>query len=488
MVFSSLLFLYAFLPVSMIVYKLCRGSKSKNCSLLVFSLIFYAWAGPKYLILLIFMSFSSWICALKVEEWRAKGKNTKFWVILSCIIDIALLAYFKYASFIVSIFGAVPAFIKNIALPLGISFYTFQLMTYVIDVYREDAKVQNSFLNVLLYAALFHQCVAGPIVRYGSIADELYAPSREEEMLPGIRRFTLGLAKKALLANACGILADAILLPVSVSENPSEFLNNFQILSGLTCLEAWIGIISYTLQIYLDFSAYSDMAIGMGKMIGLHYPENFDYPYISGSVREFWQRWHMTLGGFFRDYVYIPLGGSRCSKLKIYRNLFVVWALTGLWHGAHWNFLLWGIYYFVLLVLERGSFGKLLKKIGWFSTIYVLLAVTFGFALFRYSDLRLAGTFFKSLFRLNSNFGSDFISETVLLNNLFLLVFSCISCTPLIRNSFSYLYDIMQNSGVRALVGISNALRDFGLPVVLLLLSTAALVGDSYNPFLYFRF
>ena len=313
MVFSSLIFLYAFLPLSLLVYVLCRGREAKNMSLLVFSLIFYAWGEPKYVLLLMFMSLCSWFCALRVEKADSQGRR-KFWVAVSCAIDIALIGFFKYAGLVCSVFGQVPEFVANIALPIGISFYTFQLLTYVVDVYRGDAEAQPSYLNVLLYASLFHQCVAGPIVRYKTIAHELFVERDSQDILPGISRFTVGLAKKTLLANPCGALADQLLLTTDAASNASLFSENLASLSGLSALGAWVGVAAFMMQIYLDFSAYSDMAIGMGRMLGLHYLENFDYPYLSKTVTEFWRRWHISLGTFFRDYVYIPLGGRQCSK------------------------------------------------------------------------------------------------------------------------------------------------------------------------------
>ena len=305
MVFSSLIFLYAFLPLSLLVYVLCRSREAKNISLLIFSLIFYAWGEPKYVLLLMFMALSSWFCALRVED--GAGKRKRLWLALSCVIDIALIGFFKYSGLICSVFGAVPDFIEHIGLPIGISFYTFQLLTYVVDVYRGEAEAQRSYWNVLLYAALFHQCVAGPIVRYKSIEQELFVRrDGRVDLLPGISRFCAGLAKKCLLANPCGALADALLLSDKTAGDASLFAANLQTLRALPALGAWVGVLAFTLQIYLDFSAYSDMAIGMGKMLGFHYPENFDYPYISRTVTEFWRRWHMSLGTFFRDYVYIP--------------------------------------------------------------------------------------------------------------------------------------------------------------------------------------
>ena len=343
MVFSSLIFIYAFLPLSLLAYVLCRSREAKNMSLLLFSLVFYAWGEPKYVLLLMFMALTSWFCALRVAGAGTRGRK-KLWVAVSCTVDILLIGFFKYSGLVCSVFGQVPEFIENIALPIGISFYTFQLLTYVVDVYRGDAEAQPNYLNVLLYAALFHQCVAGPIVRYKTVAHELFVERDSRDLLPGILRFTVGLAKKTLLADPCGALADQLLLATDTASNASLFAENIHTLSNLSALGAWVGVAAFMLQIYLDFSAYSDMAIGMGRMLGLHYLENFDYPYMSKTVTEFWRRWHISLGTFFRDYVYIPLGGRQCSKARSVLNLFIVWALTGLWHGANWNFVLWAIF------------------------------------------------------------------------------------------------------------------------------------------------
>ncbi len=485
MVFSSLIFLYAFLPLSLLVYVLCKGREAKNMSLLVFSLIFYAWGEPKYVLLLMFMSLCSWFCALRVER-AASRKGKRAWVAVSCAIDIALIGFFKYAGLICSVFGEVPEFIANIALPIGISFYTFQLLTYVVDVYRGDAEAQPSYLNVLLYASLFHQCVAGPIVRYKTIAHELFVQRDSRDLLSGISRFTVGLAKKTLLANPCGALADQLLLSTDAASNASLFAENLSTLSGLSALGAWVGVAAFMMQIYLDFSAYSDMAIGMGRMLGLHYLENFDYPYLSKTVTEFWRRWHISLGTFFRDYVYIPLGGRQCSKARSVFNLFVVWALTGLWHGAHWNFVLWGLYFFVFILIERLFLKRLFAKLHILPHIYLLFVVFVGWILFHFTDVRLGWTVFLGLFGANGNAASDFVSITLLKNNVFLLAVSAIACTPLVKTMANGAGTRLRRS--RSGERLFNLMAYIVFPIILLLLSTASLVGDSYNPFIYFQF
>ena len=373
---------------------------------------------------------------------------------------------------------------QNILLPIGISFYTFQLLTYVVDVYRGDAEVQNSYWNVLLYASLFHQCVAGPIVRYKTIDEELFSGQpRQPEWAEGISRFSFGLAKKVLLANPCGALAESFIL----SESYAADVASAAITIGeLPVLGAWAGLIAYGMQIYLDFSAYSDMAIGMGRMLGLHYNENFDYPYISRTVTEFWRRWHISLGTFFRDYVYIPLGGNRKGFVRGLFNAFVVWSLTGIWHGASWNFLLWGLWFFVFLMVERFFLKDILEQLPVVSNVYLLAVAMLGWVIFCYSDLSLVKTLFGSLFGLYGNGFTDWMLNLELQNSMFLYAAAIIGCTPAVKLLCEALEKKAYGSGKWAEVW--NVLYYSVLPVILLLLSTAALVGDSYNPFIYFQF
>ena len=478
MVFSSLIFLYAFFPLSLLGCVLCRTKAQRNTVLLISSLIFYAWGEPVYVLLLMFMALSSWPCALRVVQGGPPAAR-RGWLAVSCAVDIALIGFFKYAGLVCSIFGPVPPFVSRIALPIGISFYTFQLLTYVVDVYRGDAPAQRRYRDVLLYAALFHQCIAGPIVRYKSIGAELFGEAPvKNEWAPGVSRFCIGLAKKALLANPCGALADALILP-NPAADAAAVSAAAETLSKQSVLGLWLGVAAYALQIYLDFSAYSDMAIGMGKMLGLHYPENFNYPYIARSVKDFWRRWHMTLSSFFRDYVYIPLGGSRCGTARWIFNMLAVWALPGLWHGASWNFLLWGLWYFVLLMLERAFLGRALEKLPGLRNVYLLFVVLLGWVLFRYSDLRIVWTIVRGLFGANGNALGSFTAVTLAKNKLFLLLAGAVACTPLARR----LGEKLSGRG-----RIWDVLRYAVVPVLLLLLSTAALVGDSYNPFIYFQF
>ena len=373
------------------------------------------------------------------------------------------------------------------ALPIGISFYTFQLLTYVIDVYRGDAPAQKSYWNVLLYAALFHQCIAGPIVRYKTVDRELFSGEpRKPELAEGVTRFCTGLAKKALLGNPCGELAETLILVESVASDPGQLAVNLEAMGELPVLGAWLGLIAYALHIYLDFSAYSDMAIGMGRMIGLHYLENFNYPYISRTVTEFWRRWHMSLGTFFRDYVYIPLGGSRCSKRRMVFNTFAVWALTGLWHGASWNFLLWGLWFFAFLMLERFLIKDWLERTPVLSNLYLLIVVLIGWVIFRYTNTQVGFALFKSLFGLNGNGFSSFTMEIQLKSNMFLLAAAAFVSTPAMKWLCSRLEAIAYKNA--ALAKVWDVVYYSLVPVALLLLSTACLVGDSYNPFIYFQF
>lgn len=480
MVFSSLLFVFAFLTVCYAVYMLLPGIKSRNVLLLVSSLIFYAWGGPMLLLLLLSMTF---FCYLGGRLIEAKPQHRKLWLVLTLVISLSLLAFFKYTGFLLTnfklLFG-VPEIIPSITLPIGISFYTFQLISYVIDVYRGDVAAQRKYWLLLLYASLFHQCIAGPIIRYSDVNEELIDRTvTREGMARGITRFSCGLAKKALLANGCALIV------TNLVEKPEDLTR----VSGAAIL---LAAVAYMLEIYLDFSAYSDMAIGMGEMVGLHYKENFNYPYIAHSVTDFWRRWHMSLSGFFRDYVYIPLGGNRVKLPRQILNLFAVWALTGLWHGASWNFVLWGLYYFLFLVIEK--FILRLKKEPSVAlriprTIYTLLVVLFGWMLFYWTDLTSLTVALKGIFTLNGNQFFDMTAKSQLLNNVFFLCVSILACTPILP-SLAKLFEKLRRSEKR-LAHASVAVYDIAtaiLPLLLIFLSVLALVGDSYNPFLYFRF
>ncbi len=476
MVFSSLFFLYLFLPLNLIVYFFAKTTKARNIVMLIFSLIFYAWGEPVYVLLLLFMTASDWLISLYIEKQTPHGIKAKLGLVMMAIVNLGLLGFFKYGSFVLENVGLIVGQelgTLDIVLPIGISFYTFQLVSYVVDVYRGDVPAQKSFSTLLLYVSLFHQCIAGPIVRYKDICAELLERrSTSQDIADGIWRFSFGLAKKAILANAMGSIADKLLV-------------GGEALGSSSALALWIGVLAYSLQIYLDFSAYSDMAIGMGRMIGIHYRENFDYPYVSRSVTEFWRRWHISLGSFFRDYVYIPLGGNRKGRARTYLNLFIVWFLTGLWHGASWNFVLWGLYFFVFLVLEKMFLHRILSKDRIVSHIYLVIIVYFGWILFKFDNMTDILNVLRGMFGANGNAFTDFETNTILTSNMFILAFCAIVSTPIVRKLGSLIrYTHMDKSVVSVIYTVGR----IAIPLILLLLSTAALVGDSYNPFLYFQF
>ncbi len=475
MVFSSLFFVFLFLPLNLLVYRLVHGITKKNIVMLTFSIIFYAWAGPEYVLLLLAMVLIAWLGALAVTAFDRK----RIALGITIALMLFLIGYFKYAGFILTqfhnLFG-MPEIIPEIVLPIGISFYTFQLISYVVDVFRGEVKPQRKYWLLLLYASLFHQCIAGPIVRYKDVQrDILHRKVKNGELAQGIKRFCIGLAKKAILANGCAVIADTFLLTEDITA-----------MAQVPALGIWLGELAFCLEIYLDFSAYSDMAIGMGLMIGFHYRENFNYPYVSGSVTEFWRRWHISLGSFFRDYVYIPLGGSRVRQSRWVFNLLVVWFLTGLWHGASWNYIFWGLYMFAFLLIERLFLNERLKRLPVFiSHVYLLAAIYFSFIIFKFEDLRTMGVAFKGLFGLNGNAFTNMTVGLTFKNYIFFLIFAIAACTPL----FKWIYNrVKQFSARRGTVPYLIYIYDIVAPVVLLVLSTFALVGNSYNPFLYFRF
>lgn len=476
MVFSSLFFIYFFLALNLFIYSRAHKITTKNVIMLIFSLVFYSWGGPKYLILLIAMTLISWSMALAMERYN---DHRKVFLILACVLELGLLGIFKYTGFILGSLQAATGFpevIPQIALPIGISFYTFQLLSYVIDVYRGEVHAQKKFWLLLLYASLFHQCIAGPIVRYKDVERDIHHRIiKINEVNQGIKRFCVGLAKKAILANGCAAIADTFLIT-----------NDVRALANVSALGLWLGMLCFMLQIYLDFSAYSDMAIGMGLMIGFHYKENFNYPYIASSITDFWRRWHISLSTFFRDYVYIPLGGSQNGTGRMILNLFIVWFLTGMWHGASWNYILWGLYFFVFLVIEKQFLLKHLSAIPKFvGHIYALVIIYFGWILFKFEDLTALGTAFKGLFGLNGNNIFDLQTGLMFENNIFFLIFAVIAVTPF----FKWIRQrLIQWFKKRKDIPYPIYAYEIILPVVLLILSTMALVGNSYNPFLYFQF
>ena len=463
MLFSSVTFLYAFLPVVLVGYALLP-SRARNPWLLLTSVVFYAFGEPRWVVLLLLCALSGWCFGLLMERFRG-GRGAKVALACGLILDLGLLAFFKYADFLVETFdaltgAAVPA--PGIPLPLGISFFTFQAMSYLIDVYRGTARAERSLVGFATFLCLFPQLVAGPIVRYTDVSAELHSrKSSWETTAEGLRRFVCGLAKKVLLANALG-----------------ELCTIFRDSGDKSVAFYWLYAAAFSLQIYFDFSGYSDMAIGLGRIMGFHFPENFNYPYISASITEFWRRWHMTLSGWFRDYVYIPLGGSRVPRVRWALNLAAVWLLTGLWHGAAWNFVLWGGLYGVLLVVEKFWLGGLISKLGpVVPRLYVALVTMLGFVLFNADGLSgaradLSGLFGAGGLPLWSGETGYYLSSYAIL-----LVLALVGATPWPRR----LYQRLEHCRVMTVAE----------PVVLtaaLVLCTAALVDGSFNPFLYFRF
>lgn len=467
MVFSSLTFLFLFLPSVLAVYFLVPR-QGKNAVLLAFSLLFYAWGEPVYLGLLLFCVVLNYFCARLIEQHRGTAKQTLALIVSICG-NLGLLLFFKYSDFLIDtlnrLFGAsIP--LLQLPLPIGISFYSFQAMSYTIDVSRGTARAQRNFLSFGCYISLFPQLIAGPIVRYPEIADQLEQRTHSfEQFGGGAKRFVTGLTKKVLLANNIGLLWR------TVSETGT---------AQLTTLGAWLGILAFAFQIYFDFSGYSDMAIGLGAMFGFSFPENFDYPYLSRSVTEFWRRWHKSLGSWFRDYVYIPLGGNRSGLPVQLRNIAIVWLLTGIWHGASWNFLLWGLFYGLLLVLEKLVWRKYLEKApAIVGHAYTMFAVLLGWVLFAFDDLGKGLAFLGVLFGGGAGLSNQ-RAIYLLLSNLPLLAVCMIAATPLMKTCCCKL----QARGGQA-VWIAT---DCVWLLLLWGLSIAYLIGGSYNPFLYFRF
>lgn len=474
MVFSSLIFLFLFLPLSLIAY--CF-SKNKNLILLMSSLLFYAFGGLKYIFVLVGMTFISYLGGVLIDK-ASSLKKRRLIMVGTISAQILILVFFKYTNFIISIINNISqGTIKgvNIILPIGISFYTFQLITYVIDVYRKDCNVQQSFWKLLLYASLFHQCIAGPILRYQDIADQMEHREVTMDMISGgVSRFCIGLMKKAVLANHLASLADS-LMPTNVA-----------MIQTSSVMGLWLGLLLYMLQIYMDFSAYSDMAIGLGQMVGFTYRENFNYPYIAKSVSEFWRRWHISLGSFFRDYVYIPLGGNRLGKTRTIFNLFVVWFLTGLWHGASFNFILWGLYFFVFIVLEKLLASKRVSKCGkGISHIYLIIIVYFGWLVFRYSDLSLLGGVLKGMTGNNHIPLTDLRSTILLENNFLFIIVALICSTNLMKSLNETLCDLGEK--YQLIKNITLIVKACSIPIMMIL-SVMSLVGNSYNPFIYYQF
>lgn len=474
MVFSSLLFLFFFLPITLLLY-LLSPQNTKNIILLLVSLLFYAWGEPIYVFLMIGSACVDYVIGRLIAKYRINSPvKAKIALIGSLVTNLAVLSFFKYADFLViNINQLIGTDIEplELALPIGISFYTFQTMSYSIDVYRGKMPPQDHFLDFAMYVAFFPQLVAGPIVRYESMMHDLRGRTWDGNLfLEGVKQFIIGLGKKVLIANNIGSLWRDI-----QSQNVGD----------LSLLTSWLGIIAFALQIYFDFSGYSDMAVGLGKMFGFRFPKNFDYPYISTSVTEFWRRWHMTLGNWFKDYVYIPLGGNRVGKWMNLRNLLIVWGLTGLWHGASWNFVLWGLYFGVLIIVEKVGLLRLLEKLPAVCRhAYLIFVILIGWVLFAFDDIIDGFHYMQIMF----GFSAQSISNTQFMyygyTYVVILVIAIIGSTPF----FSKIKQSIHMKNAKKWIMFQDA---FLLPVcyiAILVLSTAYLVDESYNPFLYFRF
>ena len=463
MLFTSISFLYYFLPLVLIVYFIVP-KKYKNLVLLLFSLLFYFYGEPKYILLMLFEILVAYIGAILIDKYKDKSI-----LILTLFIHIILLVIFKYTDFFISninnIFNT-NFKLLNIALPIGISFYTFQIISYVIDVYRGKVKVQKSFLKLATYVSLFPQLIAGPIVRYEVIEDELDNRKHSfEDFAIGVRRFTIGLTKKVLIANMLG-----------------ELCTKFDLVDERSIVFYWIFAISYMLQIYFDFSAYSDMAIGLGRIFGFHFLENFDYPYISKSITEFWRRWHISLGSWFRDYVYIPLGGNRVNKIKFLRNILIVWLLTGFWHGASWNFIIWGLLFGILLIFEKIYLNKILDKLpNFIKRIYVLFIVMISFIIFNANTMNTAWHNIIGLFGFNKEVFINTYTIYYLKSYLLVIIIAIIASTPIPKNIINKLN---KNKNLNKIINLLEPI----FIIILLLITTSYLIDNSYNPFLYFRF
>lgn len=467
MVFSSIFFIFSFLPVTLFCYYIFP-EKYKNFVLLFMSLIFYAWGEPLYVFLMILSILYNYICGLEIEERQKRGMSCKRELAVAVAVNLGILGFFKYAAFLIAIINSIIPFkipSPDLPLPIGISFYTFQILSYVVDVYKKRVRVQKNVVAFGLYVTMFPQLVAGPIVQYTDVARQLNGRKYSLVNLgDGALIFIRGLGKKVLLANNIGLVFTEV-----------SGLN----IHELSVITAWIGCIAYTFQIYFDFSGYSDMAVGLGKMLGFQFMKNFDYPYISESLTEFWRRWHISLGQWFREYVYIPLGGNRVGKLKHIRNIFIVWMLTGLWHGASWNFVFWGVYYGILLLMEKYIWGNWLRKIPKvFRIMYTMFFVMTGWVFFYSSKLNTALCYIGAMF---GSGGKLIDAQAVYLlrsNGIFLLILA-VFATPIAYFIFKKIW----KNNFKARIKFQMLCHVF-----IFLLSIAYLITETYNPFLYFRF
>ena len=471
MVFSSLIFLCIFLPLVIVIYMVCPA-KFRNFFLLLASLLFYAWGEPCYILIMLFSTVFDYINGRLMEYFENKNqKRKRKWILLLSIVgNLGILFFFKYSNLLIQSWNQLTESSwksLEIALPIGISFYTFQTMSYTIDVYRGDAKVQKNLITFGAYVSLFPQLIAGPIIRFKDVAEQLDSRKENDSLFcQGMIRFMAGLGKKVLIANQVGVLWKEI---------SAMGINN------LTTATAWLGILAFTLQIYFDFSGYSDMAIGLGAMFGFSFPENFNYPYESKSITEFWRRWHISLGTWFREYVYIPLGGNRKGRGRQIINLSIVWLLTGLWHGAYMNFVLWGIYYGVLLIIEKMLWEPVLKKIpSALQHAYTMLFVMFGWALFSWQDMADSAGYFKTMFFCGGAGVVDQQTMYLLSSNVLLLLAAIIGSLSVLKR-IAEKHFFPEETVRRDVAGIFFI-------VVMFIACVAMLVNSSYNPFLYFRF
>ncbi len=470
MVFSSMIFLWGFFPLILFAYFICP-KKFKNFILLIGSLFFYAWGEPKYILLMLFSILINYVFGILINQYR---KFDKIFLIFAIIINLGLLGYFKYFNFGIHIMNQLLQLnisMKDIALPIGISFYTFQIMSYIIDLYRDEIKVQKNILNLALYISFFPQLIAGPIVKYKDVEAEINNRKIDIELFGGgIKRFIYGVGKKVIFANTLALIADTI------------FAYNIK---DLNTPLVWFAAITYTLQIYFDFSGYSDMAIGLGRMFGFHFPENFNLPYISQSITEFWRRWHISLSTWFKQYLYIPLGGNRKGKNRTYINLFIVFLATGLWHGASLHFVAWGIYYGIFLIIERCFFKKYLDKNKYkiLNNIYVMFIVIIGWVLFRADGLRNALSLIITMFSFN--FKTTYVLMPTFINwkTIIILILAIAFCGP-IQKIFGHFNHKIKN----ILQFLYNDKLEIAVLGAIMCISIFELVASTYNPFIYFRF
>ena len=469
MVFSSLIFLFAYLPLTLMCYYLVPR-RWRNVVLFLVSLFFYGWGEPIYVILMVVSITTAYLFGFLIEKNRSDApKKAKAAMIVSLAVNLSFLFFFKYYNFFASNLSLLPfvnlPMIDGLELPIGISFYTFQIMSYTIDLYRRGCELQKNYISFGTYVMLFPQLIAGPIVRYRDVDTQL-SERREtvDDFAAGVMRFSCGLAKKVLVGD---MLAAGY-----------EYFKGFAAFENTT-VGAWLTIILYTLHLYYDFSGYSDMAIGLGKMFGFHFPENFNYPYIATSITEFWRRWHISLSTWFREYVYIPLGGNRCGKLRQYFNLAVVWLLTGFWHGANWNFILWGMYFLIILIAEKAFLLKFLEKLpAILRHVYAMLLVTVGFLIFSYTDAAAGWVCFQALFGIGITGFSSTVATYQLLRLLPLILIAAVGATPLPRMLYQKLTDRFLLARVLAPV----------LCAVVVILCTAYLVDSTFSPFAYTQF